>query len=483
MPAPTGISLQGKFFLITFLGIVLLSASLGYLATSRSSHLIYAGVEKQGKILAQTVAALIINELVYEKLGLVEEGGLIDNYVREIYGRRDLDFIYVAVLDEGARVISHSDFNYYGTVINNEFTRQASQSGEVSINQIRTDDGPALEFAAPLAIAGKRWGLLLFSVSLREVGHEASLIARQIIMVMVGALLVGLALIVLLGRRFITPITEMAKAMQEIDSELPDCRVEVRGNDELAVLARNFNTMITRIREANLATRQAHAKLLQSEKLATLGILSSSVAHRINNPLGGIFNCLRMLEQHGDQADFRTRYIGLIREGLESIRETVSRLLWTAGRRRGNETRAVAAEVFHGIMRFLDFRLRNADITLQTAITSELVLPVEPHDLQEILQNILVNAVQAMPGGGTLQVEMKREGRHFVIRISDSGPGVPDDEQDRIFELFYTTKAEGEGTGLGLWMSQELVKKYQGDIRLECPPGQGTIVTITIPEA
>jgi len=485
MPRPfASLSLQRQFLLITFLGIVLLTGGLGYLAAARSSYLLQNSVEKQGLILARTVAALIINELIYEKLGLVEEGGLVDNYVREIYQRKDLDFLAVAVLNEENRIISHNDFSHYGETIDSPLIRRVIETDEVAVIRtgLQSDGHQALEFAAPLSIGGKHWGIFLFSVSLREVAHETSRMLWQIAGVMVAALGIGLALIVLLNRRFISPITTMAETMREVDSELPDRKVEVHGQDELALLGRNFNSMIDRIREANLAMKRTHEKLLQSEKLATLGILSSSVAHRINNPLGGLFNCLRMLERYADNPAFRQKYIELIREGMESIRETVQQLLWTAGKRRNDEPRALLEEVLAGVMRFLDYRLKGAGISFTAQLQPGLVLPIPAHDLQEVLQNVLLNAVQAMPDGGSLSVLADKNAHLYRLRITDSGGGIPAAECERIFDLFYTTKAEGEGTGLGLWMTYELVKKCKGEIAVESLPGQGTTITITIPE-
>jgi methyl-accepting chemotaxis protein len=261
------LSLQRKFLLITFAGIVLLTGTLGYLAAARSSYLLYDSVEKQGRILARTVAALIINERIYEKLGLVEEGGLIDNYVREIYGRKDLDFLYVAVLDEYNRIISHNDFSHYGEILDNAFIQRVAQTDEVTVNRSVDQEGghAVLEFAAPLSIGGKRWGMLMFAVSLQAVEQETRRLIGRIAGILAFALLAGLGLIFLLNQRFISPITAMAETMREIDSELPDRKVEVHGDDELALLGRNFNHMIDRIREANLVTKRAHEKLLQSE--------------------------------------------------------------------------------------------------------------------------------------------------------------------------------------------------------------------------
>lgn len=480
----SSLSLQRKFLLITVLGIVLLTGTLGYLSAARSRHLLQSSVEKQGRILARTVAALIVNELIYERLGLVEEGGLIDNYVREIYGRKDLDFLYVAVLDENNRIISHNDFSHYGETADTPLLLRVRQTDEVAVRRsgVQADGHDALEFAAPLSIGGKHWGALLFAVSLGDIEHQIRGVLWQIAGVTATAIAAGLILIILLNRRFISPITAMAEAMRETDSELPDRRVDVHGSDELAVLGKNFNHMIDRIREANLAMKRAHEKLLQSEKLATLGILSSSVAHRINNPLGGLFNCLRMLEKYPDDPALQQKYIGLTREGLESIRETVQQLLWTAGKRREEDAQAPVREVLAGVMRFLDYRLKGAEISFQSEITDGLTLPIPAHDLQEILQNVLLNAVQAMPDGGVLALRADKNGYLFRMEITDSGIGIPAADLDRIFDLFYTTKQKDEGTGLGLWMTYELVKKHKGDIAVDSAPGHGTTVTITIPE-
>ncbi|MBU1717237.1 MAG: HAMP domain-containing histidine kinase [Proteobacteria bacterium] len=468
---------------ITFLGIILLTGTLGYLAASRSSYLLHESVEKQGRILARTVAALIINERIYEKLGLVEEGGLIDNYVRDLYGRRDLDFLYVAVLDENNRIISHNDFSHYGETLDNAFIREVVRTDEVVINRAgsQEDGHQILEFAAPLSIGTKRWGALIFAVSLAEIEHESRRMLGQIAGVLAIALIVGLGLIVLLNRKFISPITTMARTMQEMDSELPECRVEVSGNNELAMLGRSFNSMIDRIRESNLAMKQAHEKLLQSEKLATLGILSSSVAHRINNPLGGLQNCIAMLKRQGGDAEFRRSYLDLMQEGVDSIKQTIDQLLWSAGKRRGEESRANIADILASVMRFVDYRIKKSEINYHAEVPGNLFVPVPPHDLNQILVNLLINAIQAMPAGGELKVSAIVIETGTAITISDTGTGIDAAEIDKIFDLYYTSKKPSEGTGLGLWMTYELIQKNKGDISVDSRIGHGTTFTVCFP--
>lgn len=487
MHFPRYIPLQWKFIGITSAAIILFTAAFGILAASRNRSVLHDATKKQGTVLAQTVAALIINELVYEKLGLVEEGGLIDNYLQELFKRRELDYLYLAVLDEDNRVISHSDFREYGKLYDDKVFH-FSQGTDVYVRDIEIEnDGTrqsALEFAAPLSIGGKNWGVFLFAVSLRHVREEVGRMLFEIWAVACAALLVGLVLVFLLSRRFIRPITTLASVMREVDEKRPQHRAApVTGNDELAQLAGDFNAMISRLSRASDEMKKAHEKLLQSEKLATLGILSSSVAHRINNPLGGLRNCISMLRRQGDQPAFRSKYLELMQEGVESIEQTVSQLLWTAGKRRGEEARANISDVLLSALRFIDYRLKNTDIVLESEVDAQHVVAVPPHDLNQILVNLMLNAIHAMPSGGRLLVASAKNGADIIFSVADTGVGIPDCEIGKIFDLFYTSKKPEEGTGLGLWMTGELVGRNKGDIKVKSSVGLGTTFTVTFPEA
>ena len=478
------LSLQKKFILVAFLAVLLLTAVISFLAAVKTRSALLHASEKQGLMLAQTVSALIINELIYEKLGLVEEGGLIDNYVRELYQRRELDLKYVAVLDTSLQVISHSDFSQFGKRYSSPLIEEARASGTIMVKKTMAGSSgiEEMEFAAPLAIEGKHWGVLLFALSLEGVEREIRSMILQIITLSLMSLMFLFIVIYFLSRRFIKPIIDLAAAMGEVEVEMREKTMPVAGSDELSRLVESYNDMVLRIRRASEEMKLAHEKLLQSEKLATLGVLASSVAHRINNPLGGLFNCVRLLQRQGDDPLFRKNYLELIEEGLESIGKTVGQLLYTAGRRDGEEKRSEVAEVLARVLRFLDYRLKKQEISYLQEVGAGLVVPVAPHDLEEMFLNTMLNSIQAMEGGGTLQVSAGRSRNQVEIKIEDSGVGIPADRLDQVFELFYSTKKAGEGTGLGMWMTYELVKKYRGHIALESREGEGTKVSIVIPE-
>lgn len=478
-------SLQKQFILITFMSALTLALLVSVFVASKTRSALYNATEQKGRMLAQTVSALIINELIYEQLGLVEEGGLIDNYVRELHERKELELVYVAVLNGQFQVISHSDFGEFGKYYEDPFVKDAQQAQEVLVKttQLRGLNSNALEFAIPLAIEGKRWGVLLFSLSLASVEKEAKAILFEILLITCMALVFLFFFIYFLSQRFIRPIIDLSLAMAEVEVGMVEKTIPVKGKDELSQLAESYNEMVRRIRDTNEEMKLAHEKLLQSEKLATLGVLSSSVAHRINNPLGGLFNCVRMLKRKGDDADFRENYLTLIEEGLDSIEETVGQLLWTAGKREGEERQSDISTVLSGVVRFLDYRMGKQNIGYSESISPRLKIPVPPHDLEELFLNTMINSIQAMENGGHLSVSAKREKKNIALHIEDTGKGIPKDKLDKVFDLFYSTKKAGEGTGLGMWMTYELVVKYKGTINIQSTEGRGTSVNISIPES
>jgi len=471
------LTLYKKFVLITSLSIIIFMVAIGVFITKRESRIMYRDIEKQGRILARTLAIPVINDLIYERLGLVEEGGLIDNYLTEIFKRKDIDLIYIAVLDEKGRVLSHNDFREYGKIYNDPLTLKALHSDTTIVQRFKDSrtGHEAIDFATPLAIGKKRWGTLKFAVSLEKVEHEINATIMKVVVLTFAALLMGLVIIILLGRRFIGPITHLAKTMEKAGGDRLDVRVDIKGDDELALLGESFNRMIKRIREANLELKRTHEKLLQSEKLASIGILASGVAHEINNPLGGLFNAVEMLEHNWDNEDFRKKYLGLIKEGLQRIETTTGRLLWMSRKDERRVQKVDLKKAVDDVFELIGYRLKKNNITYKGDILEGLSILIDPYDLQQILINLMVNAEQAMEStGGMLTVKGYNRDSKVIIEVSDTGDGIDEKDIGRIFDPFYTTKPPGEGTGLGLWLTYEIVKTYNGDISVESKKGEGS---------
>lgn len=473
--------LQIKFIILATFSIISLMSVLGYLTVKREKALLYTEFEKKGRIFGETLAIPIINDLIYERLGLVEEGGLIDNYIMEIYKNRDVDLIYVAIIDEDGKVISHNDINEFGKTLSDELTVSSAASNTTLVKRIYEKGHGALDFAVPLSIGKKRWGTLRFAISLEKMEQEIFSTVKRIVLITVALIAVAFVFILLLTRRFISPITELASIMERTGDGLQDIRVEVKGSDEIATLYERFNSMMERIRRASEDLKRSHEKLMQSEKLASIGILAAGIAHDINNPLGGIFNCLRLLKSTGEDSRSRIKYLELIEDGLEKIESTVNRLLWIA---RKGEQKAVELNIrkfVDDVSQFVNYRMRKNGIKFENMVDEDLLLFIDPHDLQLLLMNLFINAIQAMEEGGKLTVYGFREDSKVVIEIVDTGKGIKTEHLDKIFDPFFTTKPPGEGTGLGLWICSEIVKNYDGEIKAESEEGRGSKFTIIFP--
>ncbi|HLB00379.1 MAG TPA: ATP-binding protein [Bacteroidota bacterium] len=473
--------LQVQFIVITMCAIVAVMSILGYLAVHREKSLLYEEVDKQGRLLGETLAIPIINDLIYEKLGLVEEGGLLDNYILEIFSRQDLDLLYMAILDEQGRVISHNDITEYGKPYSDPLTRKALDGDRTIVQRFARGEHDALDVGVPLSIGKKRWGTLKLGISLEKADHRILATVGRIVLLTILLLSAGFAIVLLLSRRFIGPITQLANTMEKAHGDIFDLKVPVRGQDELAVLADRFNSMIDRIRQANEELKKTHEKLVQSEKLASIGVLAAGVAHEINNPLGGIFNCLRMLQQDSDDPARREKYLGLVKEGMDRIESTVSRLLWMSRKADHRPTEVNIRDAVEKAHSLLSYKLGKRRIAFANEVPGDLCLTVDMHDLQQLLLNLYINAIDAMGPEGVLTVEGSRNDSTVVLEVADTGCGIDPANVHRVFDPFFTTKPPGEGTGLGLWLTYEIVRNYSGEIHVESQPRTGSRFTMSFP--
>ena len=475
------LGLRSKFILITTVAIILLMGVIGYMAVQREKSVLYTEVKRQGRLLGETLAIPIINDLIYERLGLVEEGGLLDNYIMEIFNRRDMDLLYIAMLDEEGRVISHNNITEYGKVYSDSLTVKALQANDTIIQHFSHNGHNALDFGIPLSIGKKRWGTLKFGISLEKAEREILAIIKKIIILTLFLIIIGFGVILLLSKRFISPITELAATMEKTGGDYLDVKIDVKGYDELAVLGERFNSMIERIKQANEELKKTHEKLVQSEKLASVGILAAGVAHEINNPLGGIFNCIQMLKLNNNNPELRGKYLNLIKEGLDRIESTVSKLLWVSQKGEHKPICMNVKDSINGVYTFLWPKLKKSRIHFLNEVEDGLFIVFDPHDFHQVILNLFINAIHAMKGEGRLTVRGYRDDSKIKVEVIDTGEGISQENLGKIFDPFFTTKPPGEGTGLGLWMCYNIIKNYNGEIYAESEVGKGTKFTLTFP--
>ena len=218
--------------------------------------------------------------------------------------------------------------------------------------------------------------------------------------------------------------------------------------------------------------------------MASLGKLAAGVAHQLNNPLGGITLFTKLiLEEHALDKGVQDDLMRILRDA-ERCRDTVKELLEFA---RQTRLQMRPLDINKAITRTL-FLLESQSLFQNIDIEKQLAdqLPLVTADIRQInhlLMNIILNAAEAMEGKGrlTLQTFLKEDLESIVIKIADTGPGIPEDALPHVFEPFFTTKEEGKGTGLGLSLGYSIVENHGGRISVKNNPDKGAVFTVEIP--
>lgn len=259
---------------------------------------------------------------------------------------------------------------------------------------------------------------------------------------------------------------------------------EKRGKNELIKTQLRLELLHKELEKAYKNLQDVKSQVEQTEKLASIGRLSAELAHEINNPLDGIKNCLTVIKNEFEDPQRKKRYLELIDEALYDIECAVRNLLDYAKRHEPVWEEVDINGVLERTIIMADYKLQKTGAEVKTNFDSNLPPVIgDSHQLQEVFFNIILNAVDAMPKGGRLTIESKKIGNFADIKITDTGVGIRQEDLANIFHPFYTTKPLGEGTGLGLSVSLEIVKKHDGDISVFSEVGKGTVFSITLPIA
>ncbi len=251
------------------------------------------------------------------------------------------------------------------------------------------------------------------------------------------------------------------------------------GNDEIGHLAQGFSSLCTRLEASRDELRQAAEQSFYNEKMAALGQITAGIAHEVNNPLGGLRNCVKNMKDSPDDLELHARYLPLLDKGLQRIEQTMRQLL-NFGRDNPLQLRKVDVDAeIRECFALLEYKMKKIEFSLQLEIGGAYCMDTEA--IKQIVVNIGLNAIQAMPNGGLLRVHSSKENQYLLIIIGDTGDGIPPEIKDKIFDPFFTTKQVGEGTGLGLAVTYSLVQKMGGTISVQSAPGIGTTFRVTLP--
>jgi len=350
-------------------------------------------------------------------------------------------------------------------------------------------------------------GVLDTNLSLASADADMAQSTRQTILYTVLAVIIICSLSGLFVWRFVrVPLNALKAGTERLGSGELGYQLEVNSDDEVADLARSFNTMSSQLRHASEEidtwtktlevrveekTRElntAHEQMLRVEKMATIGKLSAVVAHEINNPLAGILTYAKLLKKRFSGKDEAQKEIfdtlDIIESESRRCGEIVKNLMTFARTAPMSYDLSNLNDIIRRCVKLVQHQLDLGAIELQLDLAND--LPNARCDAAQIAQVILalmMNAIEAMPRGGVLTVDtrLSSDGTNEVIEVRDNGVGMPPDVVAHIFEPFFTTKETAHSLGLGLAICHSIIERHRGEIRVQSEPGRGAMFTILLP--
>lgn len=287
-------------------------------------------------------------------------------------------------------------------------------------------------------------------------------------------------------------VESLRKRVRELETELEETRSLSQARSrlleanirELNEVYTVLNEKIKDIRRKEARIRSFDDELIKANKLSALGEMASSIAHEIKNPLIAIQGFAKRIEKATDPAKIE-EHAKLIDGEAARLSAVLTKLL-DFSRMSGPKTEPVNAnDVVDDTVLFMEHHLtRFKQVSLTLDKGGDLPnAEIDRIHIQQALVNIIMNAAQAMPQGGVITIRTASAGDNVSISVSDQGTGIKEEDLERIFEPFFSTKGKGEGTGLGLSLTRRLVEANNGRIEVKSSPGNGSTFTLLLPAA
>ena len=456
----------------------------------------------------------------------------------------------LVIVDRGLKVVTSRRTDLVDKNYLNDFMKNSILSGQINY-EIEKSGGflspyyKKLIVYSPLWVRGKIAGGIQMEIPIADV---MMYLLKSQRMILISMILDAIVLIVfgsfLLSRVLVKPLKDLVRLTQKISEGDFSEKIEVSSKNETGQLILSFNRMLERLKEnqenldnylkslelANKKLKQAQEELVRTEKLASVGRFAAGVAHEVGNPLGAILGYTSILEKNGIDREESKDYLKRIEKEIERINRIVRELLDFARPSKFEIHDVEINKVVEHTLSLISYQKIFKNIETRLELQPSLpMIKGDESQLSQVLINILLNAIDAMPEGGILAIKTEdlliedgtddpsqqfhprrrrgdpiesdysrlrkpdplstvlakfSKGERLVrIRISDTGGGIEKENLERIFDPFFTTKEPDKGTGLGLSISLRIVESMGGKIRVESEVGKGSAFEIYLPAA
>ncbi|MBP1768662.1 MAG: sensor histidine kinase, protein [Candidatus Aminicenantes bacterium] len=476
------ISVYTRFMIANTFILIFLVGSILFLIERREVRTIYEESKSRGILKAQYIASLNLESLTFW-----DAAGIKSNIEREI----DDSLIYVVIYDKFRNPYVFTDLIRNNDEIKGRSRLPARVSEEMSAAGRREfrrggETVPIIEIEVPVFAEGSPdfWGSVMVGISLQENQKEIRRTRLMLILIGCGGFLLGLVGAVILAKRITGPLEKLVEGTVRIAKGDFTQTISVGSRDELGDLARSFNEMTKDLLETRRQMEDANRRLIQAEKLASIGRISASIAHEIRNPLTSVKLNIQKLMQIESLDEEEREHLSISQEGIAQIEKFIKELLNFTRVSDLNPERFSVVQIVEESLKMMKNLFLEKKIVLEKRFAVDLpAVIVDGDKMRQVFLNILRNAVEAVEEGGRIGLTLSRVKENGApkirVRISDDGCGIPEKDWENIFEPFYTTKASG--FGLGLSNARKIVEQHRGSIKVTKSKGKGTTFEVRIP--
>lgn len=465
---------------------------------------------KGGKLYIGEPEIDLDNQIVFE-LGVPVVGGEGEYFSGAIIAKLSLRQImkkiditktnqgsYIILIDDKGSLIGHSDYS--------QVTRRqdvTKSKGVLNLLHIKESQDNVLKYEnfetmiynsylgqEVLGVYGLipivNWGVVV-EQPLDNAYRPLRLILTKVILTFLITITIISLTVSILVYIFMKPINELEKGVNAVKSGNFNYKIPKTSNDEIGMVIDAFNGMTEEIRKK----RENESLIMLAEKRAAIGTLAAGVAHEINNPMNNLgFYATDLLERLKTE-DIKDLYEdGVIQDYLEIIKEQIDRcseitrnLLRFSRESKMDVVPVDIYKVIQDILKLMDHKLKKQKIETEINVNIEgPIIMADESQVQQMLLNIITNAVDAMECQGKLTISIEQVDEYIRLKVKDTGHGIKEQDKARIFDPFYTTKPIGKGTGLGLSISQAIIERMRGSIEIYSEENKGTEVDIRLPK-
>ncbi|MBI5049610.1 MAG: HAMP domain-containing protein [Nitrospirae bacterium] len=445
--------------IVVSLGVLIGMAIRGTVIKSMRSELTRQG-ESISKNLSDRIADFILLDDFYKTQEAIED--VLD---------KEKDIEYIFVTDNKGYLFAHTFEKGYPPDLMRWNPMPVDKL--LSIQLLDTEKGFVRDIG--VRIFGSMNPELHVGIKEARINQTLSRIRNLIIILTIIVTIVGSVLSLSLSKLITRPLNTLVKFTHDMAKGEFGKNIEIKSRDEVGKLSQTFNNLSHELEAYRRKMEESYKQMLRTEKLTATGRLSAGLAHELKNPLTSLKILFHTLKNNPvlTQEDITITLLA-----VAQLDDLLTKFLRFTRSDEFNPSYIYINSIIQQVINLVQFQIKNQSINVSLELNRLPSVKADSAMIQQAIMNLVLNAIEAMPEGGTLAISSKAEDSHIFISVKNTGSGIPDDIKDKIFDPFFTTK--GDGTGLGLFIVYNVINLHHGETSFESD-GNGTTFNLKIP--